>query len=112
MDSNNPWISIRSNIAKKRNCTELSIAGLPSEAAAARLTHYRIDDLHSNAFTEWRRMGSPTEMDSVQYAHLKQVGALGKLDDAPASVSISGGKASLSFPLPRRAVSLLVLEWN
>jgi hypothetical protein len=51
-------------------------------------------------------------MDATQYAQLKQVGALGKLDDAPASVSIDGGRASLSFPLPRRAVSLLVLEWN
>ena len=57
-------------------------------------------------------MGAPTEMDATQYAHLRQVGALAKLDDAPASVSIEAGKASLAFPLPRRAVSLLVLEWD
>jgi xylan 1,4-beta-xylosidase len=106
------WHYHDDDVAGPEAQVQLSIGNLPAEIGNARLTHYRIDDLHSNAFAEWKRMGSPTEMDATQYAHLKQVGALARMDDAPTSVSTEAGKASLTFPLPRRAVSLLVLEWN
>ena len=36
---------------------ELAIAGLPR--GTPRLTHYRIDDGHSNAYAAWQRLGSP-----------------------------------------------------
>ena len=91
---------------------KLEISNLPEGAHSAHLTHYRIDDLHSNAFAEWKRMGSPAVLDTMQYAQLRQVGSLGKIDDGPSSVPVDAGKAALDFQLPRRAVSLLVLEWD
>jgi xylan 1,4-beta-xylosidase len=90
----------------------LALAGLPATVTTAKLTHYRIDEHHSNAYAEWRRMGSPIAPDRKQYAELEQAGELATLDDAPATVPVSSGRATLDFALPRQAVSLLLLEWN
>jgi xylan 1,4-beta-xylosidase len=89
----------------------LALGGLPLAAGHAHLTHYRIDRTHSNAYTKWQELGSPPEPNEAQYAQLKAAGNLATLADAPATVSIAQGAASLDFILPRQAVSLLVVEW-
>jgi xylan 1,4-beta-xylosidase len=89
----------------------LVLGGLPLTAGQARLTHYRIDRTHSNAYTQWRELGSPPEPNEAQYVQLRAAGKLATLADAPASVSIEQGAATLDFILPRQAVSLLVVEW-
>src|SRR6185295_19067488 len=38
---------------------ELALASLSPNTSEATLTHYRIDENHSNAYAEWKRMGSP-----------------------------------------------------
>jgi len=88
---------------------ELFVTGLPIEEGAARLTHYRIDDDHSNAFTVWKRLGSPPEPTAEQYAALEAAGQLTRLD-APATAPLEDGRTVLRFTLPRQAVSLIVLE--
>jgi xylan 1,4-beta-xylosidase len=89
---------------------ELSLANLPAAAKAAdvKFAHYRIDDAHSNAFTAWKKLGSPSGPSVAQYKQLVAAGALGRLDDVPATVRTD---APLKFTLPRQAVSLLVFEW-
>jgi xylan 1,4-beta-xylosidase len=89
----------------------LALGGLPLAAGQARLTHYRIDRTHSNAYTKWLEQGSPPEPNDAQYAQLKVAGKLAMLTDAPAAVSVEQGAATLDFILPRQAVSLLVVEW-
>jgi len=89
----------------------LSVAHLPFAAGNARLTHYRIDQTHSNAYTQWKALGSPAEPNEAQYGQLKKAGQLAAIADAPASVAVTDGAATLEFTLPRQAVSLLVLEW-
>ncbi len=89
----------------------LTIAGLPAEAAQPRLAHYRVDATHSNAFTLWQALGSPTAPTRAQYAQLEAAAQLGLLENAPATVTVAGGAAALSFTLPRQAVSLLVFQW-
>ena len=37
----------------------VTVTGLPKGVSRVRLTHYRIDDAHSNAYTVWKAMGSP-----------------------------------------------------
>jgi xylan 1,4-beta-xylosidase len=37
----------------------LEIAGVPGTVTRALLRHYRIDEVHSNAWTAWKAMGSP-----------------------------------------------------
>jgi len=89
---------------------ELSLTGLPLPRGEARLQHYRIDENHSNSFAAWKRMGSPIAPNEEQYAQLEAAGKLARIE-APATVPIDKGQATLSFALPRQGVSLLVLEW-
>jgi xylan 1,4-beta-xylosidase len=88
---------------------KLSVAGLPT-AAAARLTEYRIDDAHSNAYAEWKRMGSPIAPNDAQYGRLIEASRLAVLRSEEVPISSRG--AELTVRLPRQAVSLLVLEWS
>jgi xylan 1,4-beta-xylosidase len=90
---------------------ELTLEHLPFAAGEARLTHYRIDARHSNAFTLWMSMGAPAAPNDAQYAELLKAGRLATLTDAPATVPVKDGAVSLNLTLPRQAVSLLVLEW-
>lgn len=88
---------------------ELEIDGLPTEFQSAQITHYRVDQFHSNAYDAWRRMGSPAAPDAQQYAELESASKLATLDAANA-IRIENGKAKLTFTLPRQGVSLVVLE--
>ncbi|MEP7000883.1 MAG: beta-xylosidase, partial [bacterium] len=88
---------------------QLTLDGIPF-AGEARVTHYRIDETHSNAYAEWKRMGSPIAPTRAQYNQLEAAGQLGRLD-APAAIHVANGAAALSFALPRQAVSLIVVEW-
>jgi xylan 1,4-beta-xylosidase len=89
---------------------ELSIAGLPSELERAELTHYRVDEHHSNPYGVWLRMGSPIAPNEDQYAELLAASELARLD-APAETQINDGTANLELTLPRQGVSLLMIEW-
>ncbi len=89
----------------------LAIDGLPGALAEAKVTHYRIDQEHSNAYAEWLRMGSPIAPNRSQYARLQQVSELQTLSDAVPSVAIEDGDANIDFALPRQAVSLIVIQW-
>ena len=91
---------------------QLALSGLPAGIKTAKLTHYRIDQQHSNAYAEWLRMGSPVAPNEKQYAQLEQASALATLTDAPAAITLDGGKASLNFSLPRQGVSFLLLSWD
>ncbi|MGA2747675.1 MAG: beta-xylosidase [Verrucomicrobiota bacterium] len=105
------WHYHDDDIAGPEAAVELTCAGLPAEARELRLSHYRIDDDHSNAFTAWKRMGAPAGPDLAQYRQLVAAGALAPLEDAPRTVAAQSGQAVLRFTLPRQAVSLVVLEW-
>jgi xylan 1,4-beta-xylosidase len=77
----------------------------------ARLQHFRIDEDHSNAFAVWKRMGSPQQLTTEQYAQLETAGQLAVLS-ASETVRMDSSTATVRFKLPRQAVSLLVLEWK
>ena len=89
---------------------ELAVDGLPLPTGEARLTHYRIDEGHSNAYALWKRMGSPIAPNAEQYAQLVAASQLARME-APATLRVEKGQAALRFALPRQAVSLVVLEW-
>lgn len=88
----------------------LAIQSLPVAEHTAVLRHFRIDSTHSNAFTAWQRMGSPGQPDAAQYARLERAGRLQELEP-PQTVHIENAGLTLSFELPRQAVSLLKLSW-
>ena len=88
----------------------LEIAGVPGGVRRALLRHYRIDEVHSNAWTAWKAMGSPQHPTAAQYAQLEAAGQL-QLADSPRFVEVRGGAANLEFALPRQGVSLIELSW-
>ncbi|TWB20297.1 xylan 1,4-beta-xylosidase [Nitrospirillum amazonense] len=88
----------------------LSLTGLPKAAARVRLSHYRIDDRHSNAYTAWQAMGSPQNPTPAQLAELKGQAGL-QLMESPRWLAPSGGTAILTLDMPRQSVSLLALDW-
>lgn len=90
---------------------ELAVSGLPAGISEARVTHYRVDEFHSNAYDAWRRMGSPIAPNQRQYGQLQEASNLAKLTNAPATVGVQQGAVAPKFALPRQGVSLVVVEW-
>jgi xylan 1,4-beta-xylosidase len=84
---------------------QLNIAGLPR--GTTKVTHFRIDEQHSNSYAAWRRMGSPIAPDKAAYDALRTAAQLTTLETAP-DLRVASGKAQLSFSLPRQGVSLLI----
>ena len=105
------WHYHDDDVAGPDAAVELDLAGLPADATAPKLAHYRVDATHSNAFTLWQSLGSPTAPTRAQYAQLEAAAQLGLLENAPATFVVADGATTLRFPLPRQAVSLLVFQW-
>jgi xylan 1,4-beta-xylosidase len=88
----------------------LSLNGIPDGIARVLLRHYRIDEMHSNAWTAWKKMGSPQNPSPEQYAALARSGQL-ELLDSPRWMETDHGRSTLEFELPRQGVSLVQLTW-
>jgi xylan 1,4-beta-xylosidase len=88
----------------------LTIESFPMAKSEAKLQHFRIDQNHSNAFAEWKRMGSPQQPTPEQYAQLEKAGHLAALHPAR-NIQAESGKATVSLMVPRQAVSLLHFTW-
>jgi xylan 1,4-beta-xylosidase len=88
----------------------VTVKGLPATAARVRLTHYRIDDTHSNAYTVWKAMGAPQNPTPAQFAELKARDGL-QLLESPHWLTPSNGAVDIPTELPRHAVSLMQLDW-
>ena len=84
------------------------LSAMPS--GAVRVTHYRVDQRHSNAFMAWQEMGSPQHPTPEQYSELEKNGRLQLLVPV-SSREVADGKVRFEFDLPRTGVSLLTLEW-
>ena len=89
---------------------QVEITGIPAATRRVLLRHYRIDETHSNAWTAWKRMGSPQSPNAEQYAALEAAGQLQQLD-SPRWIDTPAGGAKLDITLPRQAVSLLQVSW-
>jgi xylan 1,4-beta-xylosidase len=86
----------------------VKVEHLPSQKVL--LTHYRIDQEHSNSYAAWKKMGSPQNPSAEQIAELEKAGQL-QLLGSPEWIKITNGEAIIRFDLPRQGVSLLKLEW-
>lgn len=86
----------------------LKLKGL--DAKKLLFTHYRIDQEHSNAFTAWKKMGSPKNPDEEQLAVLEKAGQLEMLH-SPEWIQGTNGDININFDLPRQGISLLRFTW-
>ncbi len=89
---------------------EFKLNGFPFRSGKTRMRQYRIDADHSNAFTAWQKMGSPSNPSPQQYAQLEKAGQLAAMG-TPETILVRNAAAALHLTLPRQAVSLLVFEW-
>ena len=89
---------------------QLAVTGIPATVKRTLTRHYRIDQSHSNAYAEWKRMGSPQQPTAEQYAALESAGRLQMLE-SQRWVAVQSGQVRLTFPLPRQAVSLVEISW-
>jgi xylan 1,4-beta-xylosidase len=89
---------------------KLEFTGLPVQTGRATFEHFRIDEEHSNAFTAWKRLGSPQQPTAEQYDLLEKASQLARLVE-PSTAPVENGRTKLQLQLPRQAVSLLVLDW-
>ncbi|TWT78891.1 Beta-xylosidase [Planctomycetes bacterium CA13] len=89
----------------------LSVKGIPNIVKLAEVTHYRVDEFHSNSYDAWRRMGSPVAPGRKQYAELESASNLATIGN-PVSIAVKDGDTALSFELPRQGVSLVLLDYK
>ena len=87
---------------------ELGIAGIP--AKQVQLRHFRIDQEHSNSYSAWKRMGSPSQPTPAQIDALQKAGELALVEPAT-TLDTHSGTASIRMQLPRQAVSLITLSY-
>jgi xylan 1,4-beta-xylosidase len=104
------WHYHDDDVAGPAATIDLAVTGLGKTASRATLTHYRIDDTHSNAYAEWKRLGSPLAPDERLYVQLENAGKLQALSQSPETLRIDRGVLRLTFDLPRQGVSLLELR--
>lgn len=102
------WNYHDDDLAAPASEIQVEIEGLPAESVT--LTHYRIDQEHSNSYEVWKKMGSPQNPSKKQIATLEKAGGLASLGK-PQKLAISKGKTTLNMALPHQGVSLLVLNW-
>ena len=94
------------------NDRELKKAGtcgtLPSPGKY-KLTHYRIDENHSNAYTIWKSMGKPYNPTEAQLNQIKSRQGL-ELYEPEKVIKAKENKITLPLQLPHHSVSLLIFE--
>ncbi len=89
----------------------LAVDGLPQQVHEVRVQQYRIDDDHSDAFTVWKKMGSPLKPTAEQHAQLEKAGQLAEME-GPKTATVGKGEIHLKVNLPRQGVALLVLDYG
>ena len=104
------WHYHDDDVAGADAAINLKLDNLPRKAGKAKMRQYRIDAIHSNAFSAWQKMGAPPNLSPDQYAELEKAGQLTEMNRAE-KVSVKNSAANLHINLPRQAVALLVFEF-
>jgi xylan 1,4-beta-xylosidase len=86
----------------------VTIKGIPAKKVV--MTHYRIDQEHSNSYAAWKKMGSPANPSKAQIAALEKVSKLATLG-APKTLQVHDQQLVVKMQLPRQAVSFIKLSY-
>lgn len=103
------WHYHDDDVPGREAMVELHLSGLSLREGRATVNRYLIDQQTSNAFTAWKKMGSPAQLSAEQHAQLEKVDRLAP--PATRTLRIADGRGLLRFALPRQAVSLIELSW-
>jgi xylan 1,4-beta-xylosidase len=86
---------------------KLSLRGV-KRGAGGRATVWRVDGANANAFSAWKKMGSPIAPDDAQYLQLEKASVM--MPETLALAGGAGGSATAALDLPRQGVALVVLD--
>jgi len=87
---------------------QVEVSNLPFHDSRVMLTHYRIDERHSNAYAEWVRQGRPDYPTPTQTRAIKSREGL-ELYEPEMDVVLLNGKFKKIVTLPVHGISLLIL---
>lgn len=87
----------------------LSVNWPSDRGTRARVSHWRVDEAHGDAYTTWQAQGMPAQPSAAQVQALQQAMVPQLLMAQTLTVS-SSGSVELDFELPRFGVSLVTLE--
>ncbi len=87
----------------------LNIKGVHSQRVL--VSHYRIDENHSNSYAVWKEMGSPQQPTPEQVKELERSGEL-QMYTSPTWMNVKDGNMNISLELPRQGVSLIKIDWQ
>ncbi len=79
-------------------------------AAIVNLQQYSIDNVNSNSYSLWKKMGSLKNVSKEQYTQLEKAGKLKQVNHQQ-KVHVRKGLFSSVITLPRQAVSLIKINW-
>ena len=87
----------------------VTVNNLPAALAGQEVfvTHFRVDETHSNPYSVWVSQGSPTNPTEDQWRAMRQAQHLALLQ--PVSKATVSNTYTASFTMPRQAGSLLVV---
>jgi xylan 1,4-beta-xylosidase len=83
----------------------VTLKGLKKNASRD-ATVWRVDETHGNAFSAWKRMGTPQSPNSSQYAQLEQASQM--VAETVQTVAGRSGARELELSMPRQGVALVI----
>ena len=86
----------------------LRLKNIPAKGVVVQ--RFGIDEEHSNAYTIWKKMGSPQDVNAAQYTVLEKAGGLQQIGKDLAA-AVDGGELSVPVSLPAHAVVLVRVRW-
>jgi xylan 1,4-beta-xylosidase len=92
---------------KDRESEEAELMIRMPSSESYRLSHFRIDENHSNAYSVWKSMGKPLIPDNDQMNEIKSRQGL-ELSEPVSIIKPVGNNISIPLFLPHHSVSLLV----
>jgi len=87
---------------------QVNINGLTGKTVT--VTKFKIDQEHSNAYTVWKKMGSPQRPTAAQITQLQKAGQLQQIGQ-PQRLTVKNNAVSISSALARQDVELLKITW-
>lgn len=87
----------------------LAIDGVPG--GSAKVSHFRMDEKHSNAFGVWKDMGSPQELSPDEYKKLESAGQLALMEEKDITID-DDGCVKMDTTLPRHGASLFRIDYT
>ena len=104
------WNYKEDDATAEARLAKLEIEGIPESAKKTKVEIFRVDEENGNAFTEWKRMGSPLAPSQKQYSQLENAGHLNDLGKAQPTPS-ENGKLEIPLLLPKQSLVLVRLTW-